>query len=427
MKPVKLNELSAVALARQLARREIRCADLVRACLERIEAREAAVGAWSFLAADAALRQARVLDAGALRGPLHGLPLGVKDLIDTVDLPTAYGSPLYAGHQPAWDAACVASACSAGALVLGKTVTTEFATYHPGKTANPHHREHTPGGSSSGSAAAVADFMVPLAYGTQTAGSVIRPAAYCGVVGFKPSFGLIPRAGVKSLAESLDTIGVFAREVEDVALFAGVLAGRRWSIASDRPLIRVGLCQSNEWEMALPETRALFAAAGRRLALAGWAVSELSLPPECADLAAVQTRIMAYEAAQSLVWEWAAHSELLSAELLQMLADGQAQGTDVHDDDLRRARAARAALAGVFAGVDVLLAPSTPGEAPHGLQATGNPIFNRLWTLLGVPCVHLPLSRGPHGLPLGLQLIARAGADGLLLKAAAQALDHLRE
>ncbi|MEI7614247.1 MAG: amidase [Betaproteobacteria bacterium] len=424
---MKLNLLSAVVLSRQLARREIRAEDVVRDCLERIEARESEVGAWTFLAADAALKQARALDAGVLRGPLHGLPLGIKDLIDTADMPTAYGSSIYAGHQPAWDAACVASARSAGAVILGKTVTTEFATYHPGKTANPHHREHTPGGSSSGSAAAVADFMVPLAYGTQTAGSVIRPAAYCGVVGFKPSFGMIPRAGVKSLAESLDTIGVFGREVEDVALFGGVLAGRRWEIAAEMPAIRVGLCQTTEWESALPETRELFAASGRRLSMAGWSVSDLTLPAEFADLAAVQTRTMAYEVAQSFAWELGAHGAELSPELQRLIGEGLAQEANARDADLRSTRAASALLASVFSGVDVILAPSTPGEAPRGLTATGNPVFNRIWTLLGVPCVHLPLTTGPHGLPLGLQLIARPGTDGALLNHAAQALRLLRE
>lgn len=224
--PDAANRLSALAAARLIARRELSCEQLVRACLERVQQREAVVGAWMQLDPEKVLEEARVLDSGALRGPLHGLPLGVKDLIDTRQYATAYGSPIYSGHRPPWDAACVARARAAGALVLGKTVTTEFATYHAGKTANPHHPGCTPGGSSSGSAAAVADFMVPLAYGTQTAGSVIRPAAFCGVVGYKPSYGLISRAGVKSLSESLDTLGVMAREVADAAFFAGVLAGR---------------------------------------------------------------------------------------------------------------------------------------------------------------------------------------------------------
>ena len=426
MKSVKLNEISASVLVKMLARRDVSAEGVVRNCLERIELRETDVGAWAFIDADAALKQARALDAGALRGPLHGLPVGVKDLIDTFDMPTAYGSPIYEGNRPVWDAPCVASAREAGALILGKTITTEFATYHPGKTTNPHHREHTPGGSSSGSAAAVADYMVPLAYGTQTAGSVIRPAAYCGVVGFKPSFGMIPRAGVKSLAESLDTIGVFGREVEDVALFGGVLAGRRWEIVDEMPAIRVGLCQTHEWENATPEMRDIFAAAGCSLSAAGWQVSDLTLPLEFAELAAVQTRTMAYEAAQSFAWEHSTRKDQLSTELQRMIGDGTMQGADVRDADLRRTREASATLASVFDNVDVILAPSAPGEAPQGLQETGNPIFNRIWTLLGTPCIHMPFATGPSSLPMGLQLIALPGADGFLLNQAAHALRLLR-
>ncbi len=199
----------------------------VQACLARIEDREAAVGAWAFLDRELALAQARALDAGSTRGPLHGLPVGIKDIIATADMPTEYGSPIYAGHRPAWDAACVSAIRAAGGVVMGKTVTAEFAASHPGKTRNPHNLAHTPGGSSSGSAAAVADGMVPLALGTQTGGSVIRPASFCGVVGYKPSFGLVSRHGVKPLSESLDTVGVFARSVRAAGLLAGVIARRQ--------------------------------------------------------------------------------------------------------------------------------------------------------------------------------------------------------
>jgi len=210
-----LNQLPAWQAVRLLARRELRAEDLARACLDRVAERDAAVHAFAHIDADAVLAQARELDAGAVRGPLHGLPLGVKDLIDTADLPTAYGSAIYAGHRPAADAAAVALCRAAGALVFGKTVSTEFAFFQPGATCNPHQLEHTPGGSSSGSAAAVADLMLPLALGTQTAGSIIRPAAFCGVVGYKPSFGRVPRAGVKGLSDGLDVVGGFARHVRD--------------------------------------------------------------------------------------------------------------------------------------------------------------------------------------------------------------------
>src|SRR6266478_6832973 len=222
--------LSARVAAQEIAAGRLAAEALVTACLDRIAARESVVGAWHHLDPDAALAAARQRDAEPPRGPLHGIPIAVKDLIDTAETPTGYGSPIYEGHRPAADAACVALARAAGAVALGKTVTTEFACFTAGKTANPHNPAHTPGGSSSGSAAAVADGMAPLALGTQTAGSVIRPAAYCGVVGYKPSFGLINRAGVKPLADSLDTVGVFARTVEDAAFFAGVL--------SERPALR---------------------------------------------------------------------------------------------------------------------------------------------------------------------------------------------
>jgi len=237
---------------------------------------------------------------------------------------------------------------------------------------------------------------------------------------------MIPRAGVKSLAESLDTIGVFGREVEDVALFGGVLAGRCWEVVGEMPVIRVGLCQTYEWENATPEMRDIFAAAGRSLSAAGWQVSDLTLPLEFAELAAVQTRTMAYEAAQAFAWERAAHKDQLSTELQRMIGHGLTLGVDVHDGDVRRSRAASTALVRVFDNVDVILAPSAPGEAPHGLQQTGNPVFNRIWTLLGAPCIHMPFATGPSGLPMGLQLIALPGADGVLLNQAAHTLRLLR-
>ena len=412
------NELGALDAARRIARRELNAETLVRACLERIVAREPTVGAWIHLDSDTALAEARALDAGPLRGPLHGLPLGVKDLIDTAQMPTAYGSPIYAGHRPAWDAACVASARAAGALVLGKTVTTEFATYHPGKTANPRNPLHTPGGSSSGSAAAVADCMVPLAYGTQTAGSVIRPAAFCGVVGFKPSFGLISRAGVKSLAESLDTIGVFARTVADAALFAGVLANRDLLPPATPVAPRIGLCRTFEWDVAAPETRQAFETAARHLSAAGARVSEMPLPPEFAGLAAAQTDIMAYEAAQAFAHESRSHDALLSAKLRELITQGRAIPPERHDENRRLARRCRCALDDLFGEADILIAPSAPGEAPAGLAATGNPVFNRIWTLLGTPCVHLPWTAGPQGLPLGVQAIGPRRSDRATLAAA---------
>lgn len=423
---IPANQLGAVEAARLIARRELSCEALVRACMARIDEREAAVGAWVALDADAALAEARALDAGPLRGPLHGLPLGVKDLIDTVQLPTAYGSSIYAGRRPAWDAACVASARAAGALVLGKTVSTEFASYQPGKTANPHRLAHTPGGSSSGSAAAVADFMVPLAYGTQTAGSVIRPAAFCGVVGYKPSFGTISRAGIKVLADSLDTLGVFARDVEDAALFAGVLAGRDLQPSAPPTAWRIGLCRTSEWPHAELAAREAFETLADRLSAAGARVCAIELPAGFSGLAAAQSEIMAYEAARALSFEANAHGHLLSAKLRELMAQGAALTPAQHDENLVLARRCRNLLADQFRALDVLLSPSAPGEAPEGLAATGDPLFNRSWTLLGNPCVHLPFSRGPQGLPVGVQAVGPLGADRQTLSAASWILSVLR-
>lgn len=411
--------LSAIEAARRIARRELSAERLVRDCLARIEAREAEVGAWVRIDGAGAIAAARALDAGPLRGPLHGIPIGVKDLIDTANLPTAYGSPIYENHRPAWDAACVAQARAAGALVIGKTVTAEFATYTAGKTHNPHRAGFTPGGSSSGSAAAVADFMVPLAYGTQTAGSVIRPAAYCGVVGFKPSFGLIPRAGVKSISESLDTVGVFARDVADAAFFAGVLATQDWSLPETCDAPRIGVCRTASWGLALPESRQALEASIRRCAARGARIVEIDWRDEFVRLDAAQAEIMAYEVARALCFEAECHSGALSGKLREMIDAGRAITPLRHAENIRLAGRCRTRLPQLFDDVDILLTPSAPGEAPAGLSSTGDPLFNRAWTLLGTPCLHLPFGTGPGGLPVGIQAVGRWGEDLRLLAAAA--------
>jgi amidase len=414
----QLNQLSATEAARRLAAREITAEQMAHACLARIEEREAAVGAWIHIDPDAVLAQARQLDAGPVRGPLHGLPLGVKDLIDTADLPTAYGSPVYAGHRPRADAACVALARAAGALVLGKTVTTEFAWFHPGKTANPHNPSHTPGGSSSGSAAAVADCMVPLAYGTQTAGSIIRPASYCGIVGYKPTHGTLPRAGIKPLSDSLDTLGTLTRTVADAALLVGAVSGRD---LLPRPLAqppRIGLCRTYEWSAAQPETVAAIENAGAVLARAGAKVKEIGLPQDFAKIAQAQIDIMNYESYAALACERLQHYAGLSDKLKQLLKTAQQCDAARYDAAQVLVESCRGRLEDVFADLDVLLAPSAPGEAPAGLGATGDPIFCRVWTVLHVPAINLPCGFGPKGLPLGLQIIGRRGDDARALAVA---------
>jgi Asp-tRNA(Asn)/Glu-tRNA(Gln) amidotransferase A subunit family amidase len=416
-----LRSLSARDAARQIAERRITAEELASAYFERIAAREAEVGAWQYFDREAALAAARRRDSEPPRGPLHGIPIAVKDLIDTVDMPTAYGSPIYRGHRPAADASCVALARAAGAVVLGKTVTTEFATFTPGKTANPQNLAHTPGGSSSGSAAAVADGMVPLAFGTQTAGSVIRPGAYCGCVAYKPSFGLINRAGVKPLADSLDTIGVFARSVEDAAFFVGVLAERpalrHLAVPEQAP--RFGLCRTPMWDEAEPATAAALDAARAALERAGAVVAELPIAPEHRGLTEAQDTVMGFETVRALAHERIEHSAELSPRLAQLIDAGMAIGADVYDEALARAAAARAGLDAFFGGCDAILVPAAPGEAPAGLGNTGNPLFNRMWTLLGVPCAALPARWAQNGLPTAAQLVGRTRDDARLMGCAA--------
>jgi Asp-tRNA(Asn)/Glu-tRNA(Gln) amidotransferase A subunit family amidase len=408
-----LNRLSATDAARKLATREITAQSLLADCIERIREREPVVHAWTHLDFDAAMERARQLDAVPATGLLHGLPIAVKDVFDTFDMPTREGSPIYEHHRPASDAASVALARAAGAIVVGKTVTTEFATFHPGPTCNPHDARHTPGGSSSGSAAAVADFMVPLAFGTQTAGSIVRPAAYCGAVGYKPTYGTVCRVGVKMISDTLDTMGGFGRTVSDVALFVAALSGRDDLAIREpaREATRIGVCRTYEWDRAQPETIALFEDVERRLREAGAPVRNVVLPSEFAGLAAAQTTVMVREVAQSLSHEWHAHRDSLSPEMIAMIESGLAVSNAQYDAARSLARQCRAMLPQVLDGLDVLIAPSTQGEAPAGIAATGDPVFNRIWTLLRVPCVHLPLARGPQGLPLGITVAGRIGAD----------------
>jgi Asp-tRNA(Asn)/Glu-tRNA(Gln) amidotransferase A subunit family amidase len=392
----------------------------VSACLARIAAREAKVGAWAHLDPERALAEARVRDHATSRGKLHGLPVGIKDIMDTGDMPTEYGSPIYRGHRPAADAACVAVLRKAGAVVLGKTVTTEFAAFHPGKTRNPHNPAHTPGGSSSGSAAAVADGMAPVALGTQTMGSVIRPASFCGIVGYKPSFGLINRTGVKSQAEAVDTIGVFARSVDDAGLVAAVLMGaapEAFATTIVRPP-RIALYRGPDWSKAEPAAAAAFETAAQHLASAGATVSEIEPPAILRDAFAAHLTIVMYELARAFAPEWIAHRELLSAMLVGMIDDGWALSFTDYTAALEAMEAGRRWIAGRFADADLILTLSAPGEAPQGLASTGDSTFNRLWSGLHLPALTLPYGVGPKGLPLGVQLIGKFRGDAQFIAAA---------
>ena len=411
--------LSAAELAARLAAREMSCEEVVRDCLGRIEAREAELRAWAFLDPELAVADARDRDgASEPHGPLHGVPVGVKDIVDTARMPTAYGSPIYSGHRPRTDAACVRRLEEAGAVVLGKTHTTEFAFFHPGPTRNPHDPGRTPGGSSSGSAVAVAEGMVPLALGTQTAGSIVRPAAFCGVHGFKPTFGVLDLAGVKPFAPSLDTLGGFARHAGDLALLVGALGGEgAIALAGGPP--RIAAVRTPEWPAAQEASRDALAEAARRAEMAGAAVEELELPEPFELAADAQRTIMAAEGARALAREYDDHRDRLSERLRETLESGRATTPEAMAAAHRTTEACRARLPELFAARDVLLAPSAPGEAPEGLDSTGDPIFCRTWTLLGCPVANVPGLHGPSGLPVGVQLVGPPGSDAAVLATAA--------
>ncbi|MCC6469991.1 MAG: amidase [Alphaproteobacteria bacterium] len=421
--------LSIARAAAAIRRGELSSVGLVQACLDHIRDADGPVRAWAWLDPQLSLDQARDADRarrdGRPLGPLHGVPVGVKDVFDAAGLPAEFGSPIHAGRRPAVDAVAVARLRAAGAVILGKTVTTEFAYYHPGKTANPHDPRRTPGGSSSGSAAAVAALMVPGAIGTQTNGSVIRPAAFCGVVGFKPTHGLIPRTGALLLSRALDHVGTFTRTVEDAALMvdamAGPDAGDPDARAPAAPLAgdleprkpRLAFVRTPVWDQAEPATRQAVEALASRL---GAAAVDLPAPFDAA--VDFQRIVMDVEMARNLRREYDTARDRLSDRLRTLIERGRA----TPEADYRRAidgiAALNRAIQPIFAGHDAILTPSAPGEAPLGLDATGNPIFCTIWTYLGTPAITLPLLKGPAGMPLGVQLVAARGADHALLRAA---------
>ena len=404
--PTKLTATEAMRLIRA---DRLRPMELMEACLARIAEREPAVRAFAWFDADAARQGA----SDARPGVLHGLPVGVKDVLDTADMPSEYGSPIWRGWRPRADAAAVAWARRAGAVVVGKTVTTEFATRKPGPTANPYNLKHTPGGSSSGSAAGVADGFFPLAYGTQTAGSVLRPAAYCGVVGYKPSFGTINRFGMKLMSENLDTVGVMARSVADCALFAGAVAGRDLGDPDAGPerAPRIGICRSPAWDKALPETQALLGRVASALARAGASVVDRELSPDVAAIEAAHPIVVNHESARALGWELANARDQISEGLRERLEFGLSRTEAAVAEAHAVFGSAQRAFPADMEDLDALVTPSAPGEAPAGLEWTGDPAFNLIWTALHVPCVTVPAGVGPGGLPLGIQIVTRLGED----------------
>jgi len=413
------NQFSATQAAREIAAGRLSSEALVRACLARIAERDHTVKAWAFLDAEIALEQARACDRGPRRGPLHGVPVGVKDVIDTADMPTGCNSSIYAGHRPLADAACIAAVRRAGGIILGKTETTEFANSHPARTRNPHNLSHTPGGSSSGSAAAVADHMVPVAFGTQTGGSTIRPAAFCGIVGYKPTFNTINRAGLKFVAESLDTIGTHGRTVEDAALLAFAASGRPLpDFARFKGKPKVGLYRTPHWDKTDEPTRMLLADVADKLRAAGWSVVDADLPPQAVAIYDANATIMHYEEAYALGYEYDNHRDQLSDDLRARVERGRATSRDLYERAIDVVLEVGGMFVDAFRSVDVLLTPSAPGEAPFGLTSTGNSLFNKNWTTLGLPCVTIPAGLGQKGLPLGVQFVGPYRGDSTVLLAA---------
>lgn len=422
---------SAVEIHRAIARRETTAEAVVRQATEAIDRIEPRLHAWKRRGDTQALAAAQALDrriaAGQAPGPLAGVPLGVKDLLDTADLPTGYGSVVYEGHQPAADAEVVRRARTADAIVMGKTVTTEFAYFTPGPTANPWNIEHTPGGSSSGSAAAVASGMVPLAFGSQTAGSLIRPASYCGVFALKPTHDLVSGAGVKAFAPSLDTLGWLANSADDLELMRAALLAEPFESLPDARGMRLLSCRTHEWSYSDPSGQQAWETARQRLSKAAVPVTETALPDALAGLMQAQKTVMAYEACRHLAFEAENHGERISQHIRDLVAHGRTVSEADYRAHLAYAQDARAQVLSLMGDADAVLAPAAPGEAPQGLAATGDPVFSRVWTLLGLPCVNVPGLFGAGGLPIGMQLVGRPLQERALLAVAAQLHAVLRD
>jgi Asp-tRNA(Asn)/Glu-tRNA(Gln) amidotransferase A subunit family amidase len=423
--PYQLTATEAASLIRQ---RKLSCEELVRSCLTRIDQREPDVRAWLFLDHELALRNARALDGQAPKSALHGLPFGVKDVIDTIDMPTTQNSPIYENCAVGRDAGCVAVVRASGALILGKTDTVEFAAGgRKARTRNPFNLAHTPGGSSSGSGAAVGDFHVPLAFGTQTAGSVIRPAAFNGVYAFKPSWSLVSRQGLRLSAASLDTAGWFGRSVDDLILVADAFRLPKTEAPRDIRGLRVGLCRSPVWDRAEPAGREALATAARRLEAVGATVTELELPARFAGLTEARELIGRMEGSAAFLPEYVSAYDKLAPALRERVEARENYPSAKLLECYTLADGCRREFDLLFGrDLDIVMTPSAPGEAPEGLHTTGNWVFNEIWTLLHVPCVAIPVGRGPKGLPVGIQLVGPRLADTRVLqiaRALAPALD----
>lgn len=409
----KLNELTATEIVSAIHSGASTCEAVTRACLDRIAARDADVQAWQYIDPNKAIREARELDRVGHHGPLAGVPFNVKDIIDTFDMPTEYGSAIYRGFRPRADASCVALARKAGALLLGKAVTVEFATTHPARTRNPLDLNRSPGGSSSGSAASVADFMVPLSIGTQGTSSTVKPASFCGVFGYRPTYGDLRCAGVKEAHGSLDTLGILARSVDDVALMRDVLLdGPTRPIAAVERPPRIAFCRTPFWHLLEPSTQSLLEAAAARLARRGAQVFDLTLPPGFQEIEEAHRLTAGFEFTRNYAWEIQNHWEELSETLRAgRIRDGMECTYEEFVDARERMEALRLIIGPLMRDCDVVLAAAATGEAPVGLKTTGSSKPALIWTSMRLPAISVPAFRGPAGLPLGLLLVGHKTKD----------------
>lgn len=440
---MSLNELSITDAARKINNGEISSEELVQSHLDQAANIDGVVQAWAHLDSEKALEQARMRDAmrmqGAATGPLHGIPIAIKDIIDTAHVPTEYGSELYAGRVPVTDAAVVESLRNAGAVIMGKTVTAELATCGPGKTKNPHNPEHTPGGSSSGSAAAVASFMAPGALGTQTGGSVIRPASFCGIYGFKPTYGMIPRRGILMQSFSHDQVGTFARSLEDIALLTEQLFGYdpadeatsplnarlplSDTVATEPPVgVKLAYVQTPMWSKADTPTQEAFGEL--RDALEDNA-DEIPLSGSFENAMDWHRTVVEADNAEAYAEEYDAGEGKMHSCLREQIERGREVSAVDYIDALKKRELLNGILDEIFDEYDAIVTPATTGEAPKGLETTGDPAFCAIWSFCGVPAISLPLMEGDNGLPLGVQLVGRRGDDARLLRTARWLCNYL--
>ena len=423
----RLNELPLFEACHLIRAGEISPRDLLTDCISQIEQREDELGAFTTFDKNLVFDQLNAIEKLKPNNSLYGIPVGIKDIMETAGMRTTMGSKIYRDYIPGRDAVAVANLKAAGAIIAGKTESTEFAYYYPGKTRNPYSPQHTPGGSSMGSVAAVSQMMVPAATGTQTAGSVIRPAAYCGVIGYKASHGAFSLSGVCGFAPSLDSMGFFTRDVRDLSIIRNSLLGVPDKPAARINANRIGLVRTPHWERAEQSQRDLIEGLCDYLADQSFELKDIAVGPSDGALTEAQISIMAYEGCRSLAAEYASSPELMSEQIKALIELGHKTSFADYRQAIALTKTWQQKLPQIFSEVDVLLTPSAPGEAPKGLDSTGDPIFNRMWTLLQVPCIHLPVSFGPNGLPLGVQLVGPFNQDDALIEISNRIAAAVRE